>query len=122
MTEVKFPNDIKGKNYTIEFYQTAEPEFNKHLEKMQKYQDKRVSESLMKYVSFRDGIQESSIKRATVLGSGYVIIDVKYAEYQAYSFKIKKRVGKRGTKPFERMVSDNKSIILNEMQKLAEEL
>ena len=65
--------------------------------KVQKFVDKTVRDNLMPYVSFRTGKQEQSIKTATVLGSGRVIINVSYAEYQAYSKRIKKRVGKRGT-------------------------
>ena len=65
----------------------------------------------MEYVSKKTGVQELSIKISSVPGSGKVHINVPYAQYQAYSKRIKKRVGKRGTQPFERMVSDNKSSI-----------
>lgn len=82
--------------------------------KVQKFVDKTVRDNLMPYVSFRTGKQEQSIKLATVLGSGRVIINVPYAEYQAYSKKIKKRVGKRGTQPFERMKADKKASILKQ--------
>lgn len=83
--------------------------------KVQKFLDKTVSESLQPYVSFKSGTQEKSIKIATVLGSGIVRINVPYAEYQAYSRKIKKRVGKRGTRPWERMVADEKEKILKQV-------
>lgn len=82
--------------------------------KVQKFVDKTVSNNLMAYVSFRTGKQEQSIKIATILGSGRIIINVPYANYQAYSKKIKKRVGKRGTQPFERMKSDKKGSILKQ--------
>lgn len=82
--------------------------------KVQQFIDKTVRDNLMAYVSFRTGKQEQSIKTGTVLGSGRVIINVPYAEYQAYSKRIKKRVGKRGTQPFERMKADKKASILKQ--------
>ena len=90
--------------------------------KVQQFIDKTVRDNLMAYVSFRTGKQEQSIKLATVLGSGRVIINVPYAEYQAYSKKIKKRVGKRGTQPFERMKADKKESILRQTAKYAQSL
>lgn len=82
--------------------------------KLQQFVDMTARNNLMAYVSFRTGAQEQSIKNATVLGSGKVIINVPYAEYQAYSKRIKKRVGKRGTQPFERMKADKKASILKQ--------
>lgn len=82
---------------------------------VQKYFDTMVAKNLQPYVSFKSGTQERSILTSLVAGSGYVHIDVPYAEYQAYSKRIKKRVGKRGTQPFERMVSDRKNYMLNEL-------
>lgn len=79
--------------------------------------DELVRNNLMAYVSKDEGTQEQSIKIATVLGSGKVIINVTYAEYQAYSKKIKKRVGKRGTQPFERMKADKKDSIFRQLEK-----
>lgn len=90
--------------------------------KVQQFVDKTVRDNLMAYVSFRTGKQEQSIKTATVLGSGKVIINVPYAEYQAYSKRIKKRVGKRGTQPFERMKTDKKDSILRQATKYASSL
>lgn len=90
--------------------------------KVQQFIDKTVRDNLMAYVSFRTGKQEQSIKTATVLGSGRVIINVPYAEYQAYSKRIKKRVGKRGTYPFERMKADKKDSILRQTTKYAQSL
>lgn len=81
---------------------------------VQKFVDKTVADNLMAYVSFKTGTQKQSIKIASVLGSGLVIINVPYAEYQAYSKRIKKRVGKRGTQPFERMKADKKASILRQ--------
>lgn len=89
---------------------------------VQKFVDKSVRDNLMAYVSFRTGKQEQSIKLATVLGSGRVVINVPYAEYQAYSKRIKKRVGKRGTQPFERMKADKKDSILRQTAKYAKSL
>lgn len=80
--------------------------------KVQKYFDTLVAENLQPYVSFKSGEQEMSILISLDEGSGEVHIDVPYAEYQAYSKRIKKRVGKRGTRPFERMVADNKEYML----------
>ena len=90
--------------------------------KVQKFVDMTVRNNLMPYVSFRTGKQEQSIKTGTVLGSGRVIINVPYAEYQAYSKRIKKRVGKRGTYPFERMKADKKDSILRQTTKYAQSL
>lgn len=81
----------------------------------QKYLDTMVARNLQPYVSFKSGTQEKSILSSLVPGSGYVHIMVPYAEYQAYSKRIKKRVGKRGTRPFERMVADKRNTMLNEL-------
>ena len=83
--------------------------------KIQKFKDEKIATNLMAYVSFDKGNQQKSIPISSVYGSGYVTIDVPYAEYQAYSKRIKKRVGKRGTFPFERMVADKGEGILNEV-------
>lgn len=82
---------------------------------VQKYFDTMVARNLQPYVSFKSGTQEKSILTSLVAGSGEVHIDVDYAEYQAYSRRIKKRVGKRGTQPFERMVADRRNTMLNEL-------
>ena len=82
---------------------------------VQKYFDTLVARNLQPYVSFKSGTQERSIITSLVAGSGEVHIDVDYAEYQAYSKRIKKRIGKRGTQPFERMVSDRRDSMLNEL-------
>ena len=68
------------------------------------------------------GNQEGSIAEANTYGKGYVIINVSYAGYQAYSKKIKKRVGKRGTQPFERMKADKNSEILRAVQNYSRRL
>jgi hypothetical protein len=119
---IKFPLNSSKNGVSLTFYKNAVKKLENHLNKMQKFQDKKVSEYLMAYVSFRDSNQSKSIKQSTVVGSGYVIINVKYASYQAYSNRIKKKVGKRGTKPFERMVQENKTTIMNDLQKIAGEL
>ena len=82
---------------------------------VQKYLDTMVARNLQPYVSFKNGTQEKSIMYSLVAGSGEVHIDVPYAEYQAYSKRIHKRVGKRGTQPFERMVADKRDTMLNEL-------
>lgn len=82
---------------------------------VQKYFDTMVARNLQPYVSYKSGTQERSILTSLVAGSGEVHIDVPYAEIQAYSRRIKKRVGKRGTRPFERMVADRKDYMLNEL-------
>lgn len=86
---------------------------------VQKYLDTMVARNLQPYVSFKTGTQEKSIMSSLVPGSGYVHINVPYAEYQAYSKRISKRVGKRGTQPFERMVSDKKNSMLEELSAYA---
>lgn len=86
---------------------------------VQKYLDTRVAENLQPYVSFKSGTQEKSILSSLVPGSGYVHIMVPYARYQAYSKRIKKRRGKRGTRPFERMVADKKDSIERELSSYA---
>ena len=82
---------------------------------VQKYFDTMVDRSLQPYVSFKSGTQEKSILTSLNAGSGLVHIDVPYAEIQAYSKRIHKRVGKRGTQPFERMVADRRNYMLNEL-------
>lgn len=82
---------------------------------VQKQFDTMVARNLQPYVSYKSGQQERSILSSLVAGSGYVHIWVPYASYQAYSKRIKKRVGKRGTQPFERMVSDKRNSMLNEL-------
>ena len=114
---IKFPYGkiyfIEGKEGSayLEYSKGYENKFNGDLDTMQKYFDNLVAINLMEYVSKRTGVQELSIKISSVPGSGKVHINVPYARYQAYSKKIKKRVGKRGTQPFERMVADKKSSI-----------
>jgi hypothetical protein len=82
---------------------------------VQKYFDTMVAKNLQPYVSYKSGTQERSILTSLVAGSGEVHIDVPYAEIQAYSKRIHKRVGKRGTQPFERMVADKRETMLNEL-------
>ena len=90
--------------------------------RVQTYLDKRVAENLQRYVSYKTGAQEDSIPIASDYGSGKVIINVPYAQYQAYSKKITKKAGLRGTRPFERMKSDKGQSILNEVTKYARRL
>lgn len=124
--KVEFPQgkiDIKKSSNTKSIIKSAyliyndifTKDFNNNGNKTQIFLDKTVSEALMGYVSFKTGTQSKSIKISTVLGSGLVDIGVPYAKYQAYSKKITKRVGKRGTQPFERMKADKKDTILKQV-------
>lgn len=118
---VKFHNS-KNKNMTLYYNPSFERNFNNNMEKCQKYLDNLVVINLQEYVSYKSGTQSKSIRIATILGSGKVIINVPYAEYQAYSKRIKKRVGKRGTYPFERMKADKSKSILSQLQKYSRRL
>lgn len=112
---IKFPSSVKVGNFTLKYDSSYVREFNNNLNLTQKHLDNLVIDALQKYVSYKDGYQEASIRNSSVAGSGYVKINVPYAEYQAYSKRIKKRVGKRGTQPFERMKADNEDNILRQV-------
>lgn len=88
--------------------------FNTDVNKTQVYLDNKVISYLGQYVSKKTGVQELSIRASSDAGSGKVHINVPYASVQAYSPRIKKRVGLRGTRPFERMCADKKQVILQE--------
>lgn len=120
--KVEFPqgriyvtNDGKGKAY-IEYNKSYVNKFNNDLNKTQVFLDNKVIMHLQEYVSYKSGTQAKSIRLTSDPGSGLVHINVPYAEYQAYSKRIKKRVGKRGTYPFERMKSDKKDTILKQVE------
>ena len=104
-----------GKAY-IEYNKSYVNKFNNDLNKTQVFLDNKVIMFLQEYVSYKTGTQEKSIRLTSDAGSGLVHINVPYAEYQAYSKKIKKRVGKRGTRPFERMKADKKDTILKQVE------
>ena len=104
-----------GKAY-IEYNKSYVNKFNNDLNKTQVFLDNKVIMFLQEYVSYKTGTQEKSIRLTSDPGSGKVHINVPYAEYQAYSKKIKKRVGKRGTYPFERMKADKKDTILKQVE------
>nr|DAW20968.1 MAG TPA: Minor capsid protein [Caudoviricetes sp.] len=118
---VEFPqgkiyvSDKNGKAY-IEYNKSYVNKFNTNLNKEQVFLDNKVIMYLQEYVSKKSGTQEKSIRLASEAGSGYVTIGVPYAEIQAYSKRIKKRVGKRGTYPFERMKADKKDTILKQVE------
>ena len=115
--EVKFPQSQKvGKDGTLNYNASFTRKFNENLNKTQVFLDNKVGTYLQDYVSYKTGTQEKSIPMAGTYGKGYVIINVPYAEYQAYSKRIKKRVGKRGTRPFERMKADKKDTILKQVE------
>ena len=105
----------KGKAY-IEYNKSYVNKFNNNLNKEQVFLDNKVIMFLQEYVSYKTGTQEKSIRLTSDPGSGKVHINVPYAEYQAYSKRIKKRVGKRGTYPFERMKADKKDTILKQVE------
>ena len=105
----------KGKAY-IEYNKSYVNKFNNNLNKEQVFLDNKVIMYLQEYVSYKTGTQEKSIRLTSDAGSGLVHINVPYAEYQAYSKRIKKRVGKRGTRPFERMKADKKDTILKQLE------
>lgn len=111
--------DQKTSEGTITYYSSFKSSFNKDLNKTQVYLDNLVAKNLRPYVSKKTGVQELKTQSYE---QGSVTIDVPYAEYQAYSKRIKKRVGKRGTQPFERMKSDKKSTILKQVQEYARRL
>ena len=104
-----------GKAY-IEYNKSYVNKFNNDLNKTQVFLDNKVIMFLQEYVSYKHGVQAKSIRLTSDAGSGLVHINVPYAEYQAYSKKIKKRVGKRGTRPFERMKADKKDTILKQVE------
>lgn len=111
--------DKKTSEGTITYYSSFKSSFNRNLNKTQVYLDKLVATNLRPYVSRKTGTQEYNTQS---YNEGSVTINVPYAEYQAYSKRIKKRVGKRGTQPFERMKSDKKSTILKQVQEYARRL
>ena len=104
-----------GKAY-IEYKKSYVNKFNNDLNKTQVFLDNKVIMFLQEYVSYKTGTQAKSIRLTSDPGSGLVHINVPYAEYQAYSKRIKKRVGKRGTYPFERMKADKKDTILKQVE------
>ena len=111
--------DKKPSDGTLTYYSSFKSSFNKDLNKTQVYLDKLVATNLRPYVSKKTGVQEYNTQS---YNQGEVTINVPYAEYQAYSKRIKKRVGKRGTQPFERMVADKKSTILRQVEEYARRL
>ena len=102
--------------FTLETNPSFWKKFESNGLKIQKYLDNKVIMYLQEYVSYKTGTQAKSIRLTSDAGSGLVHINVPYAEYQAYSKKIKKRVGKRGTHPFERMKADKKDTILKQVE------
>ena len=104
-----------GKAY-IEYNKSYVNKFNNDLNKTQVFLDNKVIMHLQEYVSYKHGVQAKSIRLTSDAGSGLVHINVPYAEYQAYSKRIKKRVGKRGTRPFERMKADKKDTIVKQVE------
>ena len=106
--------------------------------KVQTFLDKTVAEHLQRYVSFKTGAQSKSIPIASRYGSGRVIINVNYAQFQAGGKVMVGTISKspwakrgerkvltsqnltynsdplRGAHPFERMKADKKDNILNQ--------
>lgn len=109
--------------------------------KVQQFLGRTVANNLKKYVSFLSGTQERSIH--PIKGGKYVEINVSYARFQAEGKLMvaqngsawakhgeRKRVTSinlkyhnsdrlRGAHPFERMVADKKTSILNQVAKYA---
>lgn len=128
MSELKHIDFPLGKVYMqktdlgiayLEYNKSFVNKFNSNLDKTQVFLDQTVIKNLMQYVSFRTGLQETSILLSSIPGSGKVHINVPYAQYQAYSKRIRKRVGKRGTQPFERMCADKAENILKQVSAYA---
>ena len=113
---------LDGGKATLEYNTSYVNKFNKNGNQTQMFLDKTVATNLQQYVSRKTGAQEYSIPLSSNYGSGYVTIGVPYASYQAYSKRIKKRVGKRGTQPFERMKSDKKDAILRQVAEYSKRL
>lgn len=115
--------------------------------KVQAWLDKTVAENLQKYVSLNSGTQSKSIPIASKYGSGKVIINVPYAQFQAggkvmVGVQSKKAWAKKGEKkiitsknlkyhsgdrlrgkhPFERMKADKGDSILLQAAKFARRL
>ena len=111
--------DKKTSDGTLTYYSSFKNSFNGDINKIQVYLDNLVAKNLRLYVSKKTGVQEFSTQSYE---QGTVTINVPYAQYQAYSKRIKKRVGKRGTQPFERMVADKKGTILKQVQEYARRL
>jgi hypothetical protein len=111
--------DNKTSDGTLTYNAKFKSEFNSNFNKTQVYLDNLVAKNLRPYVSRKTGVQELKTQSYS---QGSVTIDVPYAEYQAYSKRIKKRVGKRGTQPFERMKNDKKVPILNQVTEYARRL
>ena len=118
--KVKFPTKqiIKTSNgiATLTYNPNYKATFEEKMWLTQKYLDNKVIMHLQEYVSYKSGTQAKSIRLTSVAGSGLVKINVPYAEYQAYSKKIKKRVGKRGTYQFKRMKAEKKDTILKQVE------
>lgn len=120
---VSAPNNQRiGNDGYLEYNHAFFKNFSNNLNQTQLFLDKKVGSHLKDYVSYKDGDQEKSIANAGTYGKGYVMINVKYARYQAYSPKIKKRVGLRGTYPFERMKADKRQSILKDTTEYARRL
>lgn len=94
-------------------FSVLEPNFDK----IQYFLDNEVVRHLQQYVARDTGTMERSISTSpsTERGQGRVAIDTPYAAYQAYSPRITKQVGLRGTLPFERMSSDRGQTIQNDV-------
>lgn len=110
------PSEINLGDYKIEQHGLATMLENKFND-IQYFLDNEVVRYLQEYVARDTGTMEKSISISplTKRGEGQVAIDTKYAAYQAYSPRIHKMAGKRGTYPFERMSSDNAKTILNDV-------
>lgn len=117
------PNEVNLGQYTIK-QQGLNNMLEQNFEKIQYFLDNEVVRHLQLYVAKDTGTMERSISTSpeTKRGEGQVAIDTEYASYQAYSPRIHKRAGFRGTYPFERMSSDRSGTILNDVSEYSRRL
>jgi len=117
------PREVNLGQYKIEQHDLNNI-LERNFDNIQKFLDNEVVRNLKPYVALDTGTMERSIGTSplTKTGQGQVAIDTEYASYQAYSPKIKKRNGLRGTKPFERMKSDRSQTILNDVSEYSRRL
>lgn len=121
------PREVNLGDYKIEQH-GLNAMLEQNFDKIQTFLDNEVVRNLQFYVRKDTGAMENSIKTSplTIIGGGQVAIDTPYAAYQAYSPKVKKpnngEKGQRGKYPFERMVSDKKDAILNDISEYSRRL
>lgn len=83
--------------------------------KVQKVVDSEVIRKMEPYIPFDSGEMARSVKRASEVGSGEVVVDTPYARRQNYENPGGK--GLRGPHYFDRMKADHKDDILETARK-----